>query len=63
MSNYEDQDELECPGCGKPQSQWQGEERKGVSSKSGEIYCCDGCASGADCTCEAQSDEIGIRSA
>lgn len=57
MQHYqEDQDEWECAGCGKPQSQWQGEKGKGVTSVKGELYCCNGCMDGERCNCETDFD-------
>jgi hypothetical protein len=43
--------EQTCPNCGMAQSQWKGNNGQGVS-QAGQTYCCQGCASGAGCTCK-----------
>ncbi len=40
-NNYDDKDERECPGCGKPQGQWKDE---GVVAEGGEGCCSVECA-------------------
>jgi hypothetical protein len=40
----------ECPGCQMPKEDWPNP--KGYS-KDGATYCCEGCAEGKDCNCEA----------
>lgn len=64
MSHYDDEeDERECAACGMPQSVWQGNDGKGIISKSGDIFCCEGCSLGTGCTCENVSEQTRIRSA
>lgn len=41
----------DCPGCGMPKEDWRGNGGEGFQL--GEvIYCCQGCATGAGCTCQ-----------
>ncbi len=44
-----DKGEMRCPGCGKPEDEWQ--DPRGFSL-GGEVYCCQGCAEGTGCTCD-----------
>jgi hypothetical protein len=39
-----------CPTCGLPEDQWMGDGGRGFE-QGGELYCCEGCAEGAGCTC------------
>lgn len=41
--------EVKCPNCGMPESEWENPE--GYSLE-GEKYCCKGCAEGTGCECE-----------
>ena len=54
LDEAEDMEDMEetCAGCGMDRSEWKGNRGQGVS-KNGEIYCCQGCADGVDCTCAA----------
>ena len=38
--------EADCPVCGLPV-----EEGSRPTTRDGVLYCCEGCASGKDCTC------------
>ena len=42
--------EQTCPGCGLARRDWKGDGGRGVE-RSGQTYCCEGCASGAGCNC------------
>jgi hypothetical protein len=39
-----------CPVCGMEKSEWKANAGKGVE-KSGQTFCCEGCANGKECTC------------
>lgn len=43
-------DDDNCPNCGMPVSS--GDE---PTIAGGQMYCCQGCASGGDCTCAAHN--------
>lgn len=47
------EDEAICPGCGLPQSDWSLAQAEGFVAKSGERYCCQACAEGKACGCQA----------
>jgi len=40
-----------CPGCGKPEAQWKGDDGLGYVDDDGHTYCCVGCAHQTGCTC------------
>ena len=52
--NLDEDEEIEetCPGWGMERSEWKGNNGQGVP-KNGEIYCCQGCTDGINCTCAA----------
>lgn len=43
--------EQTCTVCGMPQDEWKGNGGRGVQ-EDGKSYCCKGCASGGECSCE-----------
>jgi hypothetical protein len=47
-----DESEMEdiCVGCGMEKSEWKGNEGKGYM-KDGQMFCCEDCAEGIECTC------------
>ena len=44
--------QLQCPNCDMQQSEWLASEREGYRA-GGVLYCCEGCATGAGCTCRS----------
>lgn len=49
MSSRNTSVETRCPACGMERDEW-----PDVGySKDGQLYCCQGCAEGTGCTCEA----------
>lgn len=40
----------QCPNCGMQQTEWLASAREGFPHD-GQLYCCEGCASGGGCTC------------
>jgi hypothetical protein len=49
------EDEQRCPGCGMESQDWKGSGGRGFNAE-GELYCCQGCAEGSGCMCEAAAD-------
>jgi hypothetical protein len=43
----------ECPNCGMPRDEWQGNGGRGYTQGS-ETFCCQGCAEGTGCTCNPE---------
>lgn len=41
----------DCPNCGMPKEDWRGNGGEGFQLGS-SVYCCQGCATGAGCTCQ-----------
>ena len=42
--------EKTCPRCSMAEKEWKGGDGRGVD-KSGQTFCCDGCANNTGCTC------------
>ncbi len=39
-----------CPQCGSSRSEWRSNNSEGFSANN-QLYCCEGCATGKDCSC------------
>ncbi len=39
-----------CQACGRARSEWRVNNSEGVA-KDGQVYCCEGCAEGRECSC------------
>ena len=50
--------EKKCPECGMPKKEWVVDKGAGVKGEDDLEYCCEGCATGADCTC---TEEAGFK--
>jgi hypothetical protein len=50
--------EQSCPNCGMAREDWQGNNGQGYTAGR-ETYCCEGCATGRGCTCEAKQHRAG----
>jgi len=50
MATQTETAEQTCSECGMPKSEWKGNAGKGVR-KDQEMFCCEGCAAGDECTC------------
>ncbi len=60
MHRHDDEEEMSCAACGRPRSQWFGAESSGFVDRAGETFCCEACASGGLCACEATSEKGGV---
>jgi hypothetical protein len=46
-----------CPNCGMQQTEWLATSGHGYLHD-GQLYCCDGCATGAGCTCRTANPGV-----
>ncbi|HEY7295882.1 MAG TPA: hypothetical protein VH916_12630 [Dehalococcoidia bacterium] len=47
-----------CPNCGMPREDWQGNGGQGYQ-RGRDRFCCEGCATGAGCTCTPEQHAAG----
>ena len=50
MENQPRSADQKCPRCSRFRSEWRSNNSEGFSAQ-GITYCCEGCATGGECTC------------